>query len=71
VVVGIRARTSQRTIGSFSRRVGVGNDVSDESTGIEGASRARDGVSEPGVEGGVKAGEIRLAGGSLVSWPAG
>jgi hypothetical protein len=65
VVVGIRARTSHLTIGSFSRRFGFGRDVSVESTGIEGASRARDGVSVPGDEGGVKAGEIRLAGGFL------
>jgi len=34
-----------------------------ESTGIEGASLANEGVSDPGVLGGVNAGDISVGGG--------
>jgi hypothetical protein len=59
-VVGMRARTSQRTIGRASTSV-VFEDVlfdADVSTGTLRGARSRDGVTVPGVAGGVKAGDM-------------
>lgn len=66
VVVGMRARTSHSTIGSFSSSSGLGESMDREvSTGIErGGRRGCDGVETPGVAGGVKAGDIIDGGGS-------
>jgi hypothetical protein len=63
-VVGIRARTSHRTMGNFGSKLGVGSwDRVAESTGIDGASLANEGVNDPGVLGGVNAGDIKAGGG--------
>ena len=66
LVVGMRARTTHSTQGRFCASrgcecVGVSKEVS---TGIDLGSecRCREGVLVPGVEGGVKAGEMRFAG---------
>jgi hypothetical protein len=65
VVVGIRARTSHSTSGSFGSKPGRGVlDATDVSTGIERGGRGCEGVEVPGVAGGVKAGLIIDAGGS-------
>lgn len=53
-------------MGRVSRRRGAGR--REESTGTERASRARDGVREPGVLGGVNAGEMRFVGGLWWMW---
>ena len=62
----MRARTSHSTTGSFSSSSGLGESVDLEvSTGIErGGRRGCDGVVNPGVAGGVNAGEIIEGGGS-------
>jgi hypothetical protein len=63
VVVGMRARTSHRTLGNFSTNFGcvVGPEGASEEkgkTGMDRGSFSCNGVAEPGVEGGVKAGDI-------------
>jgi hypothetical protein len=65
VVVGMRARTSHSTMGSFSSSSGLGESVDKEvSTGMErGGARGCDGVEKPGVAGGVNAGEMMEGGG--------
>ena len=70
----MRARTIHSTTGRRSRSFGcltVGSSV-EVSTGVDlGSERCRDdGVEMPGVEGGVKAGEIRLPGRPGVAGPA-
>ena len=66
MVVGIRARTTQLTSGSFSNRFGAGS--SEVSTGTDWASRSRAGVPVPGVAGGVKAGLRRGGWSWWLSW---
>lgn len=59
VVVGIRARTSQATSGSFSNSSGRSvREAVEVSTGMERGGRGWEGVEVPGVAGGVKAGLI-------------
>ena len=64
VVVGMRARTSHSTTGSFGNSSGRGVSLRIEvSTGIERGGRGCEGVEFPGVAGGVKAGDIIEGGG--------
>lgn len=67
--MGIRARTSHHTFGNFCTSFGAAEGESREvSTSTDLASLSRAGVPVPGVAGGVKAGLIRLGGGSWWSW---
>jgi hypothetical protein len=68
VVVGIRARTSHRTLGRLSTSRGAGSNDNEVSTGTLFASRSSAGVLVPGVAGGVKAGLISAGGGSSWCW---
>ena len=61
--MGILARTTQLTSGSDSRSLGAGDVL--VSTGMERGPFCDEGVSVPGVEGGVKAGLKSAGGGSL------
>ncbi len=61
VVVGMRARTKHSTFGNLSSSFGgLWEEVS---TGMDLGSFSERGVAVPGVEGGVKAGLMRVSGG--------